>query len=196
VIETSLSTKRNNFRNAQKKILSKTKTQEKGNFLANPYGTYIYYIHSRFELIEENTPIQLLQNTNMKLNNKMMKGGRNNNNNNNNNFFVVDVNVDVVSVTMMLLLLSSYLSSSLPGVMANVNITFACWSTAVNVSCNLRTFGEIGGEIVMMDSVSIIFYYYYYYYYLLLYKTYNDDDDVINMSILYHDDFSYYYLLY
>ena len=81
----------------------------------------------------------------MKLNNKMMNsGGRKSNS------FVVDV--DVVSMTM-LLLLSSYLSS-LPGVMANLNITFACWSTAVNETCNFRTFSEIGGELVMMDTVS------------------------------------------
>ena len=98
----------------------------------------------------------------MKLNNKMMiSGGRNSNS------FVVDV--DVVSMTMILLL-SSYLSS-LPGVMANLNITFACWSTAVNETCDFRTFSEIGGELVMMDTVS---------------------KDIITvmilMVILYHDD--------
>jgi uncharacterized membrane protein len=70
----------------------------------------------------------------------------------NSNSFVV--NVIIVSMTMMLLLSSSL--SSLPGVMANLNITFACWSTAVNDTCIFRTFGEIGGELVMMDSVSFI----------------------------------------
>ena len=79
----------------------------------------------------------------MKLFNKMMISGSRKSNS-----FVVDV----VSMTMILLL-SSYLSS-LPGVMANVNITFACWSTAVNETCNFRTFSEIGGELVMMDTVS------------------------------------------
>jgi hypothetical protein len=76
----------------------------------------------------------------------MNSGGRNNSS------FVADV--VVVSMKMMLLL-SSYLSS-LPGVMANLNITFACWSTAINEACDFRTFGEIGGELVMMDSVSFI----------------------------------------
>ena len=111
----------------------------------------------------------------MKLNNKMMiSGGRNSNS------FVVDV--DVVSMTMILLL-SSYLSS-LPGVMANLNITFACWSTAVNETCDFRTFSEIGGELVMMDTVSkdiitvmilIVILYYdnmYLSYYLFIYFSY------------------------
>ena len=104
----------------------------------------------------------------MKLNNKMMiSGGRNSNS------FVVDV----VSMTMILLL-SSYLSS-LPGVMANLNITFACWSTAVNETCNFRTFSEIGGELVMMDTVS---------------------KDIITVMILivilYYDDIPFVYFIY
>jgi len=108
----------------------------------------------------------------MKLNNKMMnRGGRNSNS------FVV--HIVVVSMTMMLLL-SSYLSS-LQGVMANLNITFACWSTAVNETCNFRAFGEIGGELVMMDSVSVVI-------------QSKDIIMVMILIILYYDDLPSYYL--